>query len=47
MRWIRRAVFGYVASWAWRNRDRIKQNVTGMLDGTPGARTPAPASSRP
>jgi hypothetical protein len=44
MRWIRRALFGYAASWAWRNRDRIKQNVSGMLDGTPQARTGTAAS---
>ena len=45
MRWIRRALFGYAASWAWRNRDRIKQNVSGMLDGSPQDRT-EPAAAR-
>ena len=41
MRWIRRAVMAYVASQAWKNRDRIKQNVTDLLDGAPTPRETA------
>ena len=41
MRWIRRAVMGVAASWAWSNRERIKRTVSGFFDDSQAERSPA------